>query len=385
MSKLDDIFGAWLKVVLPDSGTAERDQRLGIIRTFSGTIGKENITDLVLAFYSAATDSPTAERLRSEMRDIDTSFGPKDDAELAVIATGVLFEIIEKGGDLAAATALTILCADFGALADRDHVAELVTSARKFIGKEGIRIREESVKLPNLAKALQSALVPEDVEKDEEEEEAGGEEAGGEEAEEEEEAQEEAQEEEDKTDAESSLRRVIDVIADFGDQVEQSLTSIEARRAEQSDILYWLLSGRRHIADLPLKGLNKEEAAIFIAIELAALTRQIPGPASASAILSTLLDQCKNPSTNEVTLEACVRSIDPTDGGRYLAKRNVVHPVITPISFALVKAEENGWKNGWENAVTTQTQKTANTKYPVLIIAEQLYREALLARVLGEK
>jgi hypothetical protein len=242
-----------------------------------------------------------------------------------------------------------------------------VTSARQFMGQEGVRVREESVKLPNLAKALQSALVPEDVKK------------GPTDAEEEEE---EEEEEEDRADGESSLRRVIDIIIDFGDKVEQSLTSIESRRAEQSDILYWLLSGRRHIADLPLKELKKEEAAIFIAIELAALTRQIPGPASASAILSTLLDQCKNPDSDEVTLEACIKSIDPKDGACYLANRNVVHPVVTPISFALVKAEENGWKDGWENAFKTQTQKTASTKYPVLIIAEQLYREALLARCL---
>jgi hypothetical protein len=77
MNKLDDKFGAWLKVVLPDSGTAERNERLAVIRKFAGIISKENILELVLAFYSTSTDNRISERLRSEMRNVDTSFGPK--------------------------------------------------------------------------------------------------------------------------------------------------------------------------------------------------------------------------------------------------------------------------------------------------------------------
>jgi hypothetical protein len=133
-----------------------------------------------------------------------------------------------------------------------------------------------------------------------------------------------------------------------------------------------------------LKGLKKEQAALLIAVELSNLTRQIPGPASTSAILSTLLDQCKNPNATELTLEVCIKSIAPADGAAYLAKREVVHPVISPISFALVKAEETDWQDGWQSAFKTQTKKAANTKYSVLLIAEQLYRETLLARALGE-
>jgi hypothetical protein len=97
MSDLDDTFGVWLRVVLPDSGIAERDQRLGVIRKYAATVSKEDILYLVFAFYSATTQ-PTVERLRSAMRDVDTSFGPKDDAELAVVAAGVFFEIFAKGG-----------------------------------------------------------------------------------------------------------------------------------------------------------------------------------------------------------------------------------------------------------------------------------------------
>lgn len=363
MSDLDDIFGAWLKVVLPDSGIAERDQRLGVIRKYVATVSKEDILNLVFAFYSAATSQPTVERLRSAMRDVDTSFGPKDDAELAVVAAGVLFEIFAKGGDLATTAALAILCADFGALADTNHITELITKARQFINTEGIRLREESIELPNLREALYTSLKPEN-ENDGDAEEADTKEDGAE--------------------SDASLRRIVGVLAEYGDKVERSLTSIEARRAEQSDILYWLLSGRRHIAGIPLNGLQKEQAVIFIAVELANLTRQIPGPRSATSILSTLLDQCKKSNADEVTLEACIRSIDAADGAEYLAKRKVVHSTITPISFALTKAEENGWDDGWENAFKTQTGKPANTKYAFLEIAEQLYREALLSRALGE-
>jgi hypothetical protein len=166
--------------------------------------------------------------------------------------------------------------------------------------------------------------------------------------------------------------------------LSQSVASIEARRAEQSDILYWLLSARRQIAGLPLKDLKKERAALFVAVELAALTRQIPGPASASAILSSLLDMCNNAKTIEVSLEACIQSIDVAEGTEYLAKLHVVHPVISPISFAIEKAEETGWADGWQHAVKTQTKLRASTKYPVPRIAEQLYHETLLYRVLGE-
>jgi len=361
MSNLEDTFGVWLKMVLPNSGIAERDQRLGVIRRFIATVNKDDILNIVFAFYSAPTEQPTVHRLRSGMRDVDTSFGAKDDAELAVLAAGVLFDIFEQGGELAVTAALAILCADFGALADSNHITELVAKARQFIGTEGIRIREESIKLPNLGEALRSALKPE----------GDGTEGT------------DAEEEEEDRDSEANLHRVVDVLTDYGDKVKQSLASIEARRAEQSDILYWLLSGRRHINGVPLKGLKKEQVALFVAVELANLTRQIPGPASASAILSTLLDQCANSNAGEVTLEVCVQSIDAGDGAEYLAKRKVVHPVISPVSFALIKAEETGWDDGWQNAVKMQTRRSVTTKYPVLKIAEQLYREVLLSRTLG--
>lgn len=359
MSNLVDAFGGWLKIVLPDSGTAERDQRLGVIGAHATTVTKQDIIDLVLAFYGAARDQPTIERLRTAMRDVDTGFGPKDGAELAVLVAGVLFEIIEKGGKLAAATALTILCADFGALGDNNHITDVVAKARHFIIAEGIRVREEQLKLPNLGRSLQAAMQPTHDEEAEDEEEPGAELE------------------------ESGLKGVVNALADYGEKIDESLALIEARRAEQSDILYWLLSGRCLIAGAPLKGLEKKQAAILIGAQLADLTRQIPGPASASAVLSTLLDQCKSTHTEQVTLEACIGSIETTES-EFLTERKFVDPVITPISFALSKAEENGWKAGWENAVKTQTRKSASAKYAVLGISEQLYREILLSRAMGE-
>jgi hypothetical protein len=136
-------------MVLPDSGILERDERLGVIRKFVATVKKVDILNLVLAFYSAANQEPTLVRLRSAMLDVDTSFGSKDDAELAVIATGILFEILQQKGSLASAAALAILCAEFGALSKNNHITELVTKARHFISSEGARIREASVELPH--------------------------------------------------------------------------------------------------------------------------------------------------------------------------------------------------------------------------------------------
>jgi hypothetical protein len=363
MNNLEERFGVWLKMVLPNSGIAERDSRLGVINEFVATVNNEDILDLVFAFFTKATEQPTVERLRSAMRVVDTSFGPKDDAELAVIAAGALFTIVEQRCQLATTAALAILCADFGALTETDHIIEVVTKARQFVAAEGVRIREESVELTNLREALQSAL-----ESKEEGDNAQIPDA-----------------EKRAAKSEASLRRVVNVLADYGDKVEQSLASIEARRSEQSDILYWLLSGRRQIEGVPLNGIKKEQAVLFIAVELANLTRQIPGPASVSAILSTLLDRCRNSSANEMTLEGCVQSIAAADGAQYLAKREVVHPVVSPISYALAKAEETGWGDGWQSAFKAQTLTSASTKYPALKIAEQLYREILLSRALREK
>lgn len=97
MSNLEDTFGAWLKLVLPNSGMTERDQRLGVVRTFADTISKKDLLGLTFAFYSEPTTTPVIERLRAAMRDVDTSFGPKDNAELAVLAAGVLFAVLDKG------------------------------------------------------------------------------------------------------------------------------------------------------------------------------------------------------------------------------------------------------------------------------------------------
>jgi GTPase-associated system helical domain len=366
MSSLNDNFGAWLREVIPSFTGEERDNRLALIRQFALTVPQEDIVALVLLFYQSKTDGLFADRLRAAIRvDVDPGFSEKNDAELAIFAAGILYELLERGGLIASTVALALTCAEFGPLGETPRVEQAIRLAADFLAEEGARIRECSVKVPSLENMLNTALQPAADEESAEEDDTAA-----------------ATEEE--LEVSEQLERIVKALGKYGTAVNQALGLVESRRAEESNILYWLLSGRRRIGDSLLKQIKKQGAVIAIALELADLTSQVPGPASASPILLSLLEQCKD-SVTEVSVEDCVGSVGHDDGSRYVSISKTLHPLITPMIYALEKAKENGWQKGWQNAFEVQTKLDPSKKRPALEITEQVYREALLSRILGAK
>jgi hypothetical protein len=112
MSSLNDNFGAWLRDVVPSFTGEERDNRLALIRQFAPTVPQEDVVALVLLFYQSKTDGLLADRLRAAVRvDVDPGFSEKNNAELAILAAGILYELLERGGSIAGTLALRKLFA----------------------------------------------------------------------------------------------------------------------------------------------------------------------------------------------------------------------------------------------------------------------------------
>ncbi len=366
MSSLDEKFGGWLGEVIPSFTVEDRDKRLALIRTFAPTVVKADIVALVMLFYLAKTDGALPDRLRAAMRnDVEANFSEKNNAELAVMAAGLLYELLDRGGITASIAGLLLMSAEFGSLAQNARVQDVVEHSYSFLVEEGIRLRERNINLPNLESLLGTALENPTGEKSpEDEDETVDEEADAD------------------NEIPAPLQRIVRVLGEYGAAINEAIGAVESCRTEESNILYWLLSGRRRIQDSLLKQIKKQAAVIPIGFELAALTKQIPGPASASPILLGLLEQCKD-SVADLSIEDCVNSVSAQDGDRFVSMSRSLQPVLMPLTYGLEKAKENGWKKGWQNAFQTQTGFDPAAKHPVLRIAEQVYREVLLSRVLG--
>jgi hypothetical protein len=245
---------------------------------------------------------------------------------------------------------------EFGGLRGANRIQDVISQGDHFLKSEGIRIREQSIEIFDLQRAFAVH-----AEKEEEDETV----------------------EDEPDDGTIPIEVIVDELGKFGTSVAQAITMTERRRKEESNILFWLISGRRRSDAQPLSKLKRKQAVLHLASDLAEQTEQIPGPVCATSLLRTLLEQCDG-TGDETTVEACVGAIGTTDGSHFLSLTRTLDPQITPLSYALEKARENGWKKGWQTAFETQTLMSPSASRTFLEISEQFYIELLISRLFTE-
>jgi hypothetical protein len=149
--------------------------------------------------------------------------------------------------------------------------------------------------------------------------------------------------------------------------------------AEETNILWWLLADYSNDLDQPFEKVSAECLCLVPAKELADLTGLLPGPLSAKATLSKIINRRKNSppvklmdAVNAIPRnwrESRAGSIDMSNLG-----------LLIPITLAVVKSLETDDKASWVPVYNKASGISAKQTYTELELAFQFYQECLLIR-----
>lgn len=144
---------------------------------------------------------------------------------------------------------------------------------------------------------------------------------------------------------------------------------------EELDILWWLQGGQCVHFGLPFAEVQPEFRPIVFAVELAALTKVVPGPTA----LPSLLVRAGIDDTLRLTIPAAVQGLPQEWLGRVLPEDRTgrVSTTTTPILEAVRRRQEADGADTWAAVWSTVTGIDQTTTLPALQLCEALYRELL--------
>lgn len=139
---------------------------------------------------------------------------------------------------------------------------------------------------------------------------------------------------------------------------------------EDTQILWWLLTGYSDDADIRYSDINPYKAAILVGKDLAKRVNVFPGPSSAKAVLTKVLEFADEETGS---LETYIDSLEDNIIESLLGDCDIVSR--TPILMALKKKMENG-EGHWMNSFLKEYQ-IKKEKFSVVEIAYEMYIECL--------
>jgi GTPase-associated system helical domain len=155
---------------------------------------------------------------------------------------------------------------------------------------------------------------------------------------------------------------------------------------EESNMLWWLVS--EHSRDLK-KPWSKYPLAVSIVAgkELADLTRLIPGPIAAAALLDKVVNsgkKTKSPSSvliRDVVNEAPIEWRENFVRDRWVEELADIVPISTTIKLSLIAPQDDAWLPAFENG----TGIARDSKVAPAVLAYQMFLEGLLSRSFGKR
>ncbi|MBK9392609.1 MAG: hypothetical protein IPN40_01530 [Uliginosibacterium sp.] len=173
----------------------------------------------------------------------------------------------------------------------------------------------------------------------------------------------------------SASLKALAAIASRQRQFESAVQGYVCVQDEELDILWWLQGERCLIFGVAFGDVPVDHRAIAFAVELAALTKVLPGPTA----LSSLLNRAGVDDTVQLTIPEAIQGI-PKDWLARLVpdeRATKVSVVTTPILEATRRRQEVDGEDTWIAAWSSVTGLDQATKLPALRLAESLYCELL--------
>jgi hypothetical protein len=175
-----------------------------------------------------------------------------------------------------------------------------------------------------------------------------------------------------------AVQGTLDAVIQRLDTVDKGLARHAQVSREELEITAWLLEEYCETASKPWAEVGNEAAGIFAAYELAKIT-QAPGfPSLGVMLASTLLKAGRDANSEVDILRAVQRSAKALKGAPTLVDE------LTPIASAIAAWRQMGGKSGWRELAKTNRGGGNLRKPSERELAEQSYREFILARQLKD-
>jgi len=155
-------------------------------------------------------------------------------------------------------------------------------------------------------------------------------------------------------------------------------------RAEETDLMWSLVSGYSQRLNRPFSSLSPATAAVLLGCEMAASVRVLPGPARSIGILASALSKSGHDPEMEISLEELVTNTnaDAAAIAASAAPNEMVPLCSIAAAFALHKASAGAV--GWAGVVEGQQGVVATQKRQLIDYAVEMYSETLLATTMVE-
>ena len=119
------------------------------------------------------------------------------------------------------------------------------------------------------------------------------------------------------------------------------LTSETRRLAEETGMLWWILTEYSPSLDCPTSNLTPPEYALVAAAEAADRTQLVPPPLSASALVTRALRSCKKGPKKTLTIANFLAKTNPTWRDARLRQIGCIDfPYLVPVTTALARIQE---------------------------------------------
>lgn len=348
-------FFNWYSSMELSSDEAVRSARWTQVQTAAKAPSRSALESLTrLAFRTKLSDADAG--VIRTMFTTETSVAPGD-PELHLLSAATLAVMVKRRDATAAKAAIFVLAASCAGQRELQQPMDLVASAVDAL----ISLSETARRRPQLeldkpvvppidAKALIDAVTTPDV---------AGIHAG-------------------LTAMTGALNKALTAIVTRQKGFESAVQEYTRVQDEELDVLWWLHGEHCEIRDLPFHDVPKGERPLIFAIELADLTRVLPGPPAVRSLLSRAgLDDKTTMSVPEAVqalpLSLLVRFV-PEDS---IAKVSVT---TTPILDAIRRRQEVDGCEAWAQTWAAVSGLGQDTKLSTLRLAEAAYRELLLVK-----
>jgi hypothetical protein len=155
---------------------------------------------------------------------------------------------------------------------------------------------------------------------------------------------------------------------------------VNARLAEESQFLWWLIGHRSTELDRRREKLSIEDYSLHVASEGASRVRLLPPPASVESLLEEALDQCRGAKRSTTKLVDFIMAVDTSRLS--LPVQALVVPELTPCGALLAERKRTGDVPGPE--IFKQLRILPGATISPVQLAKQYFRELIFLRAIVE-
>jgi hypothetical protein len=356
-------FSDWYAAVSLRHNAQTLEARWKTVEAVADQLTLQNMPHLTRVFFSRPGGDEMRNGIRKAAKDADPSYLIEDDnIELAVIAGGVIAEVLRVPSDLATAVALAIDCMDAHGLRKAQRLQDVVDLTARHLVEQSISIRkvDDSRALDLDIAELKSKL-----------ETKGGVVVNS---------------------VDTVWNAFEIVIKDLLNQHAKHTESINLlfdatlnRQREESDILWWLFSEHTLDGKKAFSEIDIPEGCFWGAKDLAKLTRFLPGPVAAPAFLHKMLRLVRQKAPSKIKISEAVDACTYAWKQQWMGSISILNfPDLFPLLFAISKSVEAGGGSSWTAAFEHATGLSADNSASPDLMATQIYNEILLQRALSQ-